>query len=110
MFDMSEIIEVLKHDPVQKGDKIFFAGERLSFTVRASNDRFIICTRKHFGKPLYTIVDLEKKIRGTENLIFCMGFESDQDCEEALERLTSGESEVSHRNFVYLHIKKISPP
>lgn len=57
---------------------------------------------------IYTIVDLVEKIRGTEGLIFCMGFESDQDCKDALERLLEGDSEISKRNRVALKIRKIT--
>lgn len=89
------------------GDKVFFCGDRLSFTIQARNERFLVCTRPHFGTVLYTIVDLVRSVRGTENLIFCMGFEIQEECDEALSRLSSGESEVSYRNYVDLCIRKI---
>lgn len=90
------------------GDKVWFPCERRPYKVRACNERFVICTKPFNPKRtvLYTIIDLELNIRGTENLIFCMGFESDEDCAEALQRLVSGESEVSHRNRVKLQILK----
>lgn len=50
---------------------------------------------------------VKKRIRGTENLVFCMCFETDEECENALERLTCGDSEVSRRNFVGLDIVKV---
>ena len=53
---------------------------------------------------LYTIVDLLENIRGTEDLIFCMGFETNLGCQEALARLDSGESYISRRNFIPLKV------
>jgi hypothetical protein len=92
------------------GDKVWFRGERRPYTVKACDERFIICTKPFNLKNtvIYTIVDLQKGIRGTEDLIFCMGFETDEQCAEALKRLQSGESEISHRNRVELWIYKIS--
>lgn len=89
-------------------EKIWFVEEKLAYRVRAQNSRFLVCTKPFNLKHtvLYTIVDLEKNIRGTENLIFCMGFETDQDCEAALSRLESGESEISYRNRIPLRISK----
>ncbi len=93
------------------GDRIFFKEEKRPYRVRACNDRFLICTKPYNPRHtvLYTIVDLKNGIRGAENLIFCAGFESDQDCNEALERLVSGETEISRRNRTDVHITKIIP-
>lgn len=89
--------------------KIVFDGERQGYTVRASNDRFMICTKPFNPKKtvLYTIVDREKKIRGTENLIFGLGAETDTQCLQMLQRLTAGETEISHRNRKQLSEKEI---
>lgn len=110
------------------GTKIKFAkGHRLkntkSFSVRASNNFFAVCTqpincikRKGGGKyefektVLYTIIDWSNGIRGTENLVFGMGAETDEDCNEMLQRLTDGETEVSHRNQCELKIEKVIYP
>ena len=98
--------------PFFVGQKIGFEGESKRYTVRACSDRFAICTKPFNAKRtvLYTIIDLEKNIRGTENLIFCMGFQSDEECQEALVRLISEETEVSHRNHVELEITSQSTP
>ncbi len=92
------------------GQKIWFNNEKRPYTVRACDKRFVVCTKPFNPQRtvLYTIIDLEQNIRGTENLIFCMGFESDEDCQEALERLQTKETEVSHRNNVCLDIAKMS--
>jgi hypothetical protein len=94
---------------LKKGDKVWFPGEKQGYTVRARNDRYAICTKPFNPRKtvLYTIIDFKQQIRGTENLIFCMGFETDKQCEEALERLINRESEITRRNRVPLVIEKI---
>ena len=91
------------------GDRIWFKREKRPYRVRACDNRFVICTKpmNALKTVLYTIIDLHKNIRGTENLIFCMGFETDKSCQEALERLQCGESEVSYRNRIELDIVRI---
>ncbi len=116
----------------KKGDTIIFKEDKKPFKVRCADGRFIICTRMfnrrndsdliwaevqmggfmtfssgyEFVKdtPIYSIIDLKENIRGTENLVFCMGFHSDADCKRALKRLSSGETEISHRNRIELNI------
>lgn len=89
------------------GDKIRFAEEKTRYTVKACDDRFLICTKPYNpGRTvIYTIVDFVRGIRGTENLVFCEGFETDEQCAEALVRLQKAETEVSHRNHIPLNIK-----
>lgn len=86
--------------------KIYFNGERQGYTIRAYNERFLVCTKPFNlrGTVVYSIVDLAKGIRGTENLVFGMGAETDWQCWEMLHRLESGESKISHRNFTDLKI------
>lgn len=88
------------------GDKIYFIEEKRPYTIIACNKRFLVCTKPYNPKHtvLYTIVDLKENIRGTENLIFGISFGTKEDCEEALERLTNGETEVSYRNRIELNI------
>ncbi len=115
-------------DRVDVGTKIKFTeGRRLKnsryYTVQASNRFYSICTlkinmirRKGGGKyefektVLYSIVDWVHKIRGTENLVFGMGAETKKDCREMLARLTSGDSNISQRNWCELEIKKVIFP
>lgn len=113
--------------------KILFEEDLLPYEVKAINERFAVCTREinkrndhdllrfevergayasiddawegNKKEVVYTIIDFEKNIRGTENLLFCMGFKTIKLCKEALERLTSGETEISRRNQVGLNIK-----
>jgi hypothetical protein len=90
-----------------KGQLVRFAEEKRPYRVKAANERFAVCTKPYPGSCLYTIIDFEKQIRGTENLIFCMGFTTAELCEEALERLTTGETKVSHRNRCELNIVEV---
>lgn len=92
------------------GQKIYFPDEKRPYKVRACNERFAVCTKPYnpMRTVLYTIIDLKREVRGTENLIFGMGFDSDEYCVAALNRLVSGETEVSYRNFVDLNIQKIT--
>jgi len=92
---------------LQVGTKIKFRSEKQRYTVQASSDRFAICTKPFNPRKtvLYTIIDFDEGVRGTENLIFCMGFETRKLCEEALERLGRGDSAVSYRTRIPLDIE-----
>lgn len=118
------------------GQKVYFEEDVLPYYVRAANKRFVICTRKLNKRKdadllwfeverrayytfmeayeslkdtsVYSIIDLKEKIRGTENLIFCAGFNTDKQCEQALKRLSKGESEISFRNRTKLKILKVT--
>ena len=94
------------------GTKIKFKGEKQRYTVQASNGVFTICTKPFNARKtvLYTVISWLENVRGTENLIFGMGTETRQQCEEMLERLTQGESEVSHRNRITLDIEEYTDP
>lgn len=94
------------------GAKIWFRGEKQGYTVRASNVAFAVLTKPFNARKtvLYTVIDWESNIRGTEDLIFGMGAETDQECAEMLERFTQGESEVSTRNNVPIDIVKYYNP
>ena len=87
-----------------------FAGELRRYEVIAANERFAICTKPFAARHtvIYTIVDFKTGIRGRENLIFCMGFETQQRYDEALKRLVTGATEVSGRHRVPLIIEDVS--
>lgn len=109
---------------VEVGSKIrFVEGRRMKnrkyYTVQASNRFYSICNQplnmirrigggkyKHEKTCLYTIIDWVHRIRGTENLVFGRGAETKEQCEEMLERLTNGESDISQRNWCKLEIEK----
>jgi hypothetical protein len=109
---MSQIFYSTTPHVISEGSKIYFASDKKPYTVKALSNRYAVCTKPFNPKKtvLYTIIDFSQQIRGRENLIFCMGFETETDCKEALLRLESGESEVSHRHRVPLDIVKIVLP
>lgn len=91
------------------GDKLRFHGTRQWYTVRATGKRYAVCTKPFALQRtvIYTVLDFQKQVRGTENLVFGMGAETDEQCREMLERLESGETEVSHGNRVPLDIAAV---
>jgi hypothetical protein len=104
------------------GDKIKFINEKKRYTVRACDERYAVCTYplnmirrvrggyKHEKTVMYCVIDFKKNIRGTENLIFGMGAESDEDCTDMLARFNEEDgSEISHRNFRELDIESVTP-
>jgi hypothetical protein len=54
------------------GDKIKFDSEKQRYTLQAFDQRYLILTKPFNAQKtyLYTIVDLERKVRGPCNLIF----------------------------------------
>lgn len=103
-----ELGDVYSHRVVPVGTKIWFESERQGYTVRAYNTAFAILTKPfNISKTvLYTIIDWELGIRGPSNLIFNIGAETDEQCLELLDMLTSGEIEVSSRRCVELNIRR----
>lgn len=91
---------------VNVGDKVYFPNEKKPYTVRARDERFIICTKPFNPQHtvLYTIIDLKYKWRGPDDMVFCSGYESDEDCAKRLAELQSGEIEVSARRGIRLDI------
>lgn len=94
------------------GDRIRFAPRGMPFTVQARNRRFIVATRPFALKKtvLYTVIDLKEMVRGPDNLVFCMGYETQAQCQRRLAELVRGESEVSHRRRVDLGPVSITRP
>lgn len=94
---------------VEVGDKIKFLSEKQKYTVQASNRFYSVCTKPFNAKKtvIYTVVDWYNQIRGTENLIFGMGAETKEQCEEMLERLTNAESDISSRHWQELDVETL---
>jgi len=86
--------------------RLWFDDEKKPYKVKAANERYAVCTKPFnlHHTVIYTIIDIFNGIRGTEDLVFCAGFETTTLCEEALLRLISGESEISRRNNIPLNI------
>ena len=94
---------------VPVGTKIKFKNEKQRYTVMASNHFFSVMTKPFNAKKtvIYTIVDWHEQERGTENLVFGFGAETKEQCEEMLDRLTQGETQLSHRNTATLEDEPI---
>ncbi len=88
------------------GDKVYVPKEKKPYKVRARDDRYIICTKPFNPQHtvLYFIVDLVEKWRAPDNMVFCSGYETDEDCQERLAELQSGEIELSRRRGIPLDI------
>lgn len=95
------------HPPV--GAKIKFAEEKQSYTVRASNTAYAVCTKPFNARKtvLYCVVDLVRQERGPEDLVFGYGAETDEECKAILERITHGETQLSYRRSAPLNIEWI---
>ena len=113
------------------GDKIWFAEEKKPYTVRACDERFLVCTKPYNLRPktvIYTIVDLEEGIRGTDNYsIGPYDYYYTKDCEGLLLELQQWANgikteieegqeyvieplygtQISHRNRIELNIVKV---
>lgn len=91
---------------VKIGDKVFIPQHKRPFTVRVRDDRYIICTKPFNAQHtvIYFIVDLVEQRRGPDNMVFCSGYESDEDCIERLKELQDGTIEVSYRRGIPLDI------
>lgn len=89
--------------------KIYFEEEKQGYSLRASKGNYLVLTKPFNLKNTvrYTIIDRKNRIRGTENLIFGFGAETNEQCKAMVERLGS-ESDISQRNQVPLRIVKIT--
>jgi hypothetical protein len=92
---------------VSVGDKVYIPDQKRPFVVKARDDRYIICTKPFNPKKtvLYFIVDLVNKRRAPDNMIFCSGYETDEDCQERLHELENGQIELSWRHGINLDIE-----
>ena len=92
---------------VKVGDRVYIPKEKRPYKVRARDDRYIICTKPYNPQHtvMYFIIDLEEQRRGPDNMVFCFGYESDEDCMERLKELQEGKIEVSRRRDVPLDIE-----
>lgn len=89
---------------VSINDKVYIPGEKRSYRVKARDERYIICTKPCFGTVLYFIVDLKERWRAPDNMVFCSGYETEEQCKERLAELQSGEIELSRRRGIPLDI------
>lgn len=91
---------------VEVGDKVCIPDQKRPFRVQARDDRYIICTKPYNPQHtvLYFIVDLQTRWRAPDNMIFCFGYETREQCEERLKELQEGEIKLSVRRGMALDI------
>jgi hypothetical protein len=91
------------------GDKVKFKNEKQRYTVQAKSDRFIICTKPFNARKtyLYTIIDLERLVRGAVDLIFGLieHVNTPELAQQCIKDLENNEYRVSHRNCRKLDIE-----
>lgn len=92
------------------GGRVWFAEDKRPYTVQARDDRFIVCTKPFAAKKtvLYTVVDLNEDVRGTDGFIFGLGYESRNDCEDALRTIVEHGQGITRRNCVPLNVVRIA--
>lgn len=108
--------EVLTDLPVDS--RIWFAEEKRPYTVQARSDRYLICTKPFAAQRtvLYTIIDLQEGVRGPENLIFGMGAETREQCEQMIGRIEGRDrdfesrTEVSWRHRIPTNVSRTESP
>ncbi|MFD9964866.1 hypothetical protein [Amycolatopsis sp. NPDC058986] len=87
---------------LQPGDAIRFSDERRSYTVRAVSDdgRWVACTKPFPAQDtvLYTVCDFQENLRGHDNFLLGLGYETDGECRAAIGMFATGEAEFSHRH------------
>lgn len=95
------------YDKIPVGATVKFSAEKQKYTIQASNRFYSVCNKPFNAKKtfIYTVIDWTNRIRGTENLVFGMGAETKEDCEQMLARLTNADSDISRRNFCELDIE-----
>lgn len=97
----------------QPGWRVRFAEEKRAYTIRARGARYLVCTKPLAcrGTVLYTVVDLQEDVRGTENLAFGFGAETQEQCEQMVRRLEGKDriihTEMSYRNRVPLRVTAV---
>ena len=81
--------------------KIKMNGEVQRYTIQAHDDRYFILTKpmNAMKSYIYCIVDLERKVRSTDNLVFgsFREYNTKEGAEENLKMLQKGEMELSRR-------------
>lgn len=91
---------------IKVGSKFKFKEDRLWFTVQAFDSRYVVCTSETKLGLFHTILDLDKCIRGDDNMVFHSGYDTVELCKARLSEFITGDLEISHRNWLQLNIIK----
>jgi len=86
-------------------------GEKQRYKVQAFSKRFIILTKPFNARKtyLYSIVDLERKVRGRDNLVFGFihGYNNKAGASKAIKWLEAKETEQASMEVSYRHFKPL---
>ncbi len=100
---MNEIQSIEDFKTLKVGDKVYWKGEKKGYTVKARNERYIIVVKMLFGKPCYSILDLQEGICSTNDFVFNpYDYAEQEDIEQSLVDLNNGEYELSRRHQAYI--------
>ena len=94
---LQEIIKSIK-----VGDKLYWQNQKRPFTVKARDERYIICTKPYnFKKTVtYSIIDTVDLICGPNNYVFNpYDYEEQKDIEQSLKDLENNKYEISSRHL-----------
>ena len=96
----------MKLSELKTGDPVYVPCEVRPYRVKCRDERYIICTKPYNPQRtvMYFIIDLERQMRGPDNMVFCSGYETQEQCEERLKELQDGRIEVSSRHGIPLDI------
>ena len=91
---------------LKTGDKVYVPCEKRPYRVQCRDRRYIICTKPYNPKKTvqYFIIDTDLGIRAPDNMVFCSGYETKDQCEERLMELQKGLIELSSRHSVPLDV------
>lgn len=92
---------------LEVGDKVYIPDHKRPFKVVCRDDRFIICTKPFnvYRTVIYFIIDLVRNQRGPDNMVFCSGYETEEQCLARLKELQEGTIEVSYRHGITLDLE-----
>lgn len=83
------------------GDRVWFVEERLPYTVQAvsPDGRWAALTKPFAARRtvLYTVLDRDRMVRGRDDRLFGLGYETREACEAMIAMFTDGDAEHSHR-------------
>jgi len=100
----------MRQSGIKVNDKVYFKSEKASYTVKAFDGRYAICTKPYNFKRtvMYTIVDFKEDIRSTNDLVFNIyDYKVQDDINKCLRDIKSGELKLSKRNSVKNDIVKV---
>lgn len=100
---MHEINDLDEFKTLKVGDKIYWRNEKKGYIIKAKDERYIIVTKKLFGKLYYSILDLEQGICSTNDYVFNpYDYDNQEEIDKSLMDLNKGEYQLSKRNQAYI--------